>query len=106
MEGITANDLIISTHILARRMTATPTLPRTQFYFNSHPRKEDDRYVFSILDQLQYFNSHPRKEDDDSKVVVSGNSGISTHILARRMTRFYRTTSGSVVFQLTSSQGG
>ena len=67
MEGITANDLIISTHILARRMTATPTLPRTQFYFNSHPRKEDDRYVFSILDQLQYFNSHPRKEDDDCK---------------------------------------
>ena len=64
MEGITANDLIISTHILARRMTATPTLPRTQFYFNSHPRKEDDIYLLLLSLFFLHFNSHPHEEDD------------------------------------------
>ena len=55
----------ISTHILAKRMTVLPVvLLRSESYFNSHPREEDDLLLCDIYCDIV----------------------ISTHILAKRMT--------------------
>ena len=54
-----------STHILTRRMTySSRNILRRQWFFNSHPHKEDDSGSYSCIDS-EYF---------------------STHILTRRMT--------------------
>ena len=65
MEGITANDLIISTHILARRMTVLSAVCFIMSHISTH-----------ILAR--------RMTDMFSQFLI--NCNISTHILARRMT--------------------
>ena len=52
------------------------------------------------------FNSHPHKEDDAVKAVSAPTVAFSTHILTRRMTKFRSINFNSILFQLTSSQGG
>ena len=77
--------LVISTHILTRRMTLVQHFLLQVQHFNSHPHKEDDQSYPSTWYSIEYFNSHPHKEDDI----------------------FFRQASQYIfIFQLTSSQGG
>ena len=56
---------VISTHILTKRMTDSLVEMLQQVYnFNSHPHEEDDIYhTFNVL-KYKHFNSHPHEEDD------------------------------------------
>ena len=88
--------VVISTHILMKRMTNWATgISCRNCYFNSHPHEEDDfkQVIQSIL--LFYFNSHPHEEDDAISTSFFAHSNISTHILMKRMTdeRYTNTTS-------------
>ena len=59
-------NIIISTHILTKRMTiVTHTKQNNRNYFNSHPHEEDDHGLFKFENKRTY---------------------ISTHILTKRMT--------------------
>ena len=57
--------LIISTHILTKRMTSF-CMKECNYdrYFNSHPHEEDDVLNARLLSRRYYFNSHPHEEDD------------------------------------------
>ena len=52
------------------------------------------------------FNSHPHKEDDPFCLCKCMGITLSTHILTRRMTKKRQLSVWSLIFQLTSSQGG
>ena len=55
--------------------------------FNPHPRTEGDEAAGELEAQTKHFNPHPRTEGD-SGCRYSGQIGqISTHTLARRVTR-------------------
>ena len=56
------------------------------FYFNSHPHEEDDGSSLARCGSHYHFNSHPHEEDDNSETEDAYASGISTHILTKRMT--------------------
>ena len=59
--------IIISTHILTRRMTiSTVKMQLNRQYFNSHPHKEDDQPQDTRTAEGVHFNSHPHKEDDSN----------------------------------------
>ena len=58
------------------------------FFFNSHPHKEDDSGSTHTERPLRLFNSHPHKEDDWSDIDHRKITDFSTHILTRRMTIF------------------
>ena len=128
---IIGSNVLISTHILTRRMTGTakrisgtdtfqltssqggwqeqnPIHSVLPDYFNSHPHKEDDKTIFIHAYMVLDFNSHPHKEDDNDGRKKRGTwKGISTHILTRRMTASERPwTRTWWTFQLTSSRGG
>ena len=75
-------------------------------YFNSHPHEEDDVLHCVIGDIKNHFNSHPHEEDDPVPSVTPPFFNISTHILTKRMTCKYVSTSGIEIFQLTSSRRG
>ena len=98
-------------------------------FFNSHPHKEDDCFVYILLFATSVFqltssqggwplhpqevlfhllfNSHPHKEDDlTPRFSCNVPSLFSTHILTRRMTLKQETERKLKAFQLTSSQGG
>ena len=77
-----------------------------QEIFNSHPHKEDDYRNILLPDVLCFFNSHPHKEDDEVESIVWSCMRFSTHILTRRMTPCCNRLTCSIIFQLTSSQGG
>ena len=97
----------ISTHILTRRMTmVVARLTSSLLHFNSHPHKEDDINVVRSRNLYIHFNSHPHKEDDFHQGICNASRCISTHILTRRMTRSNPCKILSIIFQLTSSQGG
>ena len=122
--------IIISTHDLARRSTKNPNeQPQNQRNFNSRPRKEVDPCILFLIKRICHFNSRPRKEVDIEWRKGTGNTDISTHDLARRSTAWefilckrigisthdlarrstcpsLRPRSSSILFQLTTSQGG
>ena len=55
----------ISTHILTKRMTTHDRLSVPhQSHFNSHPHEEDDYLFAHLLVLHHHFNSHPHEEDD------------------------------------------
>ena len=78
-------DILISTHILTKRMTSS-------------------RFRISTLSE--YFNSHPHEEDDDRAIGLVNKQVISTHILTKRMTVSFAIFLSSISFQLTSSRRG
>ena len=56
-------------------------------YFNSQPHKEADRQSVNFLFLPKNFNSQPHKEADvPCTCLHSGQCGISTHSLTRRLT--------------------
>ena len=98
-------------------------------HFNSQPHKEADANLRGFDASDVDFNSQPHKEADSPTQPLGGNNEISTHSLTRRLTlrsRFSgmnssyfnsqphkeaddlmtKTSSGSMSFQLTASQGG
>ena len=76
--------IIISTHILTKRMTQIRKRMSLQSHFNSHPHEEDDyNYV------------------DNTTIYI-----ISTHILTKRMTNDNLQGKITILFQLTSSRRG
>ena len=77
--------LIISTHILTRRMTL---------------------HGITVCLLRNHFNSHPHEEDDGRYSARWPNDNISTHILTRRMTQCVKHFFTAQLFQLTSSRGG
>ena len=82
--------VIISTHILTKRMTAVfARCWSATLYFNSHPHEEDDVLHCVIGDIKNHFNSHPHEEDDRLKRTCKEKRYISTHILTKRMTKGY-----------------
>ena len=105
----------ISTHILTKRMTYSSDCTCNLWHFNSHPHEEDDLVSMLIHNRLRYFNSHPHEEDDFniamSKIHLiifqltssrrgwhwpdtnTFRTGISTHILTKRMTWRYKRAS-------------
>ena len=122
--------IIISTHDLARRSTKNPNeQPQNQRNFTSRPRKEVDPCILCLNTRICHINSRPRKEVDIEWRKGTGNTDISTHDLARRSTAWefilckrigisthdlarrstcpsLRPRSSSILFQLTTSQGG
>ena len=86
MVWVTGSWLHLSTHILTRRMTMDGLSDRKLVTsFNSPPHKEDDYICPNLHSHFLSFNSHPHKEDDSNSLA---HSAIS------------------LIFQLTSSQGG
>ena len=77
--------MVISTHILTKRMTE-------ETYF--------------LVCGMDYFNSHPHEEDDTGTMETSSGDGISTHILTKRMTGTVESAGTNKAFQLTSSRRG
>ena len=121
--------LVISTHILTKRMTSMSFGSRgflayfnshpheeddwlrimerwKKIHFNSHPHEEDDDTYLVCLLLYLYFNSHPHEEDDKVKKLELEQNHISTHILTKRMTGFNNYFCIRIVFQLTSSRRG
>ena len=79
--------MLISTHILTKRMTTHDRLSVPhQSHFNSHPHEEDDYLFAHLLALHHHFNSHPHEEDDIVKGFCCLCRAISTHILTKRMT--------------------
>ena len=88
-KGITVGSTvtIISTHILTKRMTQSKHGSRKwQLNFNSHPHEEDDHHPLLSYTSQYHFNSHPHEEDDVNYTSKDICTGISTHILTKRMT--------------------
>ena len=77
----------ISTHILTRRMTIPPVPIFRKENISTHilTRRMTASLIFSLY-QHAYFNSHPHEEDDCISNSYRLNYRISTHILTRRMT--------------------
>ena len=98
----------ISTHSLTRRLTLRSwKLFVQRLYFNSQPHKEADVIWTYAASFFWNFNSQPHKEADNfTPVLLSFDSGISTHSLTRRLTREWSNSDDSNLFQLTASQGG
>ena len=101
-------DITISTHIPARRMTASSHERKgCPKYFNSHPRKEDDFKIRSRSCWKLYFNSHPRKEDDcGADRTESDDPYFNSHPRKEDDPRRFPESSAVRLFQLTSPQGG
>ena len=80
--------IMISTHILTKRMTGlSGPLKALRHNFNSHPHEEDDCARCSGSSLERNFNSHPHEEDDEDEEETDPYEGISTHILTKRMTQ-------------------
>ena len=97
----------ISTHTLARRVTAPCTLPEPcRCYFNPHPRTEGDISATETR----------RQQDISTHTLARRVTGIqhrnapldviSTHTLARRVTVWQNTSASLSIFQPTPSHGG
>ena len=88
----------ISTHILAKRMTTVVWVLHTgKRIFQLTSSRRGWRNRKKVDPQEQYFNSHPREEDDglDDDNLIS-LCAISTHILAKRMTKAGRYGNGDI----------
>ena len=79
--------LIISTHILTRRMTMKVENHYTFMIFQLTSSRGGWHHSYAQKFFHIYFNSHPHEEDDDSDNQYITLPNISTHILTRRMTR-------------------
>ena len=78
----------ISTHTLARRVSGHIRHCRQRcWYFNPHPRTEGDQHPGAHAGHLGNFNPHPRTEGDLPAECILPITVISTHTLARRVTR-------------------
>ena len=79
--------IIISTHILTRRMTTLVALFHHNVFISTHilTRRMTTKKAHK-LSKKENFNSHPHKEDDGVGGEKEGAQKISTHILTRRMT--------------------
>ena len=100
--------IIISTHDLARRSTKNPNeQPQNQRNFNSRPRKEVDIEWRKGTGNTDISTHDLARRSTAWEFILCKRIGISTHDLARRSTcPSLRPRSSSILFQLTTSQGG
>ena len=91
--------VIISTHILVKRMTMFVCLPGIRSIFQLTSSQGGWRTLLLLHHSVQHFNSHPHEEDDRSLGYWYMVLFFSTHILTRRMTgvRFWH-LAGTNVF--------
>ena len=98
--------IIISTHILTKRMTskAEKIFLSSVFQLTSSRRGWQRQRKTKPLGK--HFNSHPHEEDDAHVVHLFRVDSISTHILTKRMTELDEEETKKETFQLTSSRRG
>ena len=79
--------MLISTHILTKRMTYFPLFCFALNPISTHilTKRMTTHDRLSVPHQ-SHFNSHPHEEDDKTGVDASTIYNISTHILTKRMT--------------------
>ena len=98
--------IIISTHILTKRMTLLKQGRDTDILFQLTSSRRGWLPKLKKYFYLPYFNSHPHEEDDNANGRRNHLESISTHILTKRMTLMLFTSFVLILFQLTSSRRG